>query len=202
MPLQQSLPTWVALNAADDISPSGINDIRTNDPQFAGGLNAGDYFDITESEAKLHSYTTYGILHAGRYRRVQLHANATAANQGIGRLGFMPTVAIPTGDGQSGINVVTTIDQGAYLAAATLAGRIVIFLNVITPGNYGFIQELGLANVYFAAAATGVGTVVTVGTLGSAATGGTTAPFGVLLSASVPAGQRGLVALNLPVFQD
>jgi hypothetical protein len=41
-----------------------------------------------------------------------------------------------------------------------------------------------------------------VGTLGSAATGGTTAPFGVLLSASVPAGQRGLVALNLPVFQD
>src|SRR5215475_10835127 len=65
MPLQQIITTWFALNGSNDESPSGVNDLRTGAPQFVGGLNIGDYFDLTEQEANEHSWTQIGILHAG-----------------------------------------------------------------------------------------------------------------------------------------
>ncbi|CAN5951052.1 unnamed protein product [Sphagnum jensenii] len=42
------------------------------------------------------------------------------------------------------INVVTSQDQ---VGTTAIAVRPVVFLNAITPGNYGFIQELGIATV-------------------------------------------------------
>ena len=47
----------------------------------------------------------------------------------------------------SSANSVTSYDQAAPTPITGLPVRPVVFLNPITPGNYGFIQELGLATV-------------------------------------------------------
>ena len=186
MPLQQIITTWFALNGSNDDSPSGVADLRTGAAVFAGGLNAGDYFDLTEQEANEHSYDQIGILHAGRYRRVQLSPQATVANQGVGKLGFMPTLLVPE------LNIVTTQDLGVA------AGRIVVFLNVVDPGKYCFVQELGIATVNLSGAVAAAGPV-SVGAAGIAAPG-STSPIGYALGAVTAAGP-GLVLLNLPVVQ-
>lgn len=130
MPLQQILPTWLAINACNDLSPSGLTDLRTSQPYNAGGLNAGDYFDMTEAEANNASYTTNGTLHAGRYRRVQVDSGATASNVKVGTIGYM------VAGGQPQLNLVTSYDKSIVGAHG------VIFLNVVTPGNWCFVQEI------------------------------------------------------------
>ena len=146
MPLQQILPTWLAINAANDTSASGFTDLRTLQPVNAGGLNLGDYFDLTNAEAKLYSYPTNGTLFSGRYRRVQVDSGATAANVKTGTIGLMASPAAIQVDlgGKLPIsmNVVTSYDQG--LSAGL---RPVVFLNTVTPGNFCFVQELGIATV-------------------------------------------------------
>ncbi len=136
MPFQPILPTFsLTLNACNDTSPSGFTDLRTGQPIFAGGLNLGDYFDLTEAEANQLSYTTTGTLHSGRYRRVQVDSGATASNVKTGTIGLM------VAGGQPQINLVTSYDKGI------IGAHPVVFLNAITPGNYGFVQELGIANI-------------------------------------------------------
>jgi len=135
MPNQPILPTWLALNAANFTSPSGLTDLRTGAAIFAGGLNLGDWFNMSESEANALSYTTTGTLHAGRYRLVQVDSGATASNVKTGTIGLM------VAGGQPQLNLVTSYDKG--IAGA----HPVVYLNAITPGNYGFVQELGVATV-------------------------------------------------------
>src|SRR6266446_5705936 len=149
MPFQPTLPTWLALNAADDTSPSYFTDLRTGQPVLAGGLNLGDYFDLTNEEANGLSYLTNGELFAGRYRRVKVDSGATAGNVKTGTIGLMPSLAVvsslnPAGGKNPPMNVVTSYDQAIGLSDAV---RPVVFLNSITPGNYGFVQELGVATV-------------------------------------------------------
>lgn len=134
MPLQQILPTWLALNGCNDTSPTGMADVRQGTPYFAGGLNLGDYFDTTEQEANAASNTSVGILHAGRYRRVQVDSGATAGNVKTGTIGYM------VAGGQPQLNLVTSADKGI------VGAHPVVFLNTVTPGNYCFVQELGVAN--------------------------------------------------------
>jgi len=177
MPLQQILPTWLAINACNDTSPSGITSLRTLDPVFAGGLNQGDYFDTTEQEAMNASYQVNGLLHAGRYRRVQVDPNAVAAQVAVGNLGYMPVLLVPE------LNVVTTAALGVP------GGRIVVFLNTVTPGNWCFIQELGIATVNVTAAvAIGAPVIISGITIGTA------------VQAIAAAGPL-MVLLNLPVVQ-
>lgn len=156
MPYQPIVPTWLALNAANDDSPSYFTDLRTGNPVLAGGLNLGDYFDLTNPEANNLSYSVTGILYAGRYRRVQVDSGATAANVKTGTIGLMPSLAVvglnPLGTRNPPMNIVTSYDQGIGLATNV---RPVVFLNSITPGKYGFVQELGVATVLGAASLTG-----------------------------------------------
>ncbi len=135
MPFQPIVPTWLALNSANDQSPSYFLDPRLQVPVFAGGLNEGDFFDLTESEANNLSYTTTGTLHAGRYRRVVVDSGATASNVKTGAIGLMVAGAQPK------LNRVTSYDKGI------VGAHPVVFLNAITPGNYGFVQEGGIATV-------------------------------------------------------
>lgn len=130
MPFQPIVPTWLALNAANDTSPSYFTDLRTQQPVFAGGLNLGDFFDLTEKEANALSDTAIGTLHAGRYRRVQVDSSATAAYVKTGAIGLMLL------GGQPQLNLVTSYDKGI------VGAHPVVFLNSITPGNYGFVQEV------------------------------------------------------------
>ncbi len=148
MPFQPIVPTWLALNAANDTSPSYFTDLRTGQPVLAGGLNLGDYFDLTNPEANDLSYQTNGVLYAGRYRRVQVDSGATAANVKTGTIGLMPSLAVvgvnKYGTRNPPMNIVTSYDQAIGLSTNV---RPVVFLNAITPGNYGFVQELGVATV-------------------------------------------------------
>jgi hypothetical protein len=220
MPFQPALPTWLALNNVNNSSPSGMTDPMTGFPYEGGGLNLGDYFDLTNEEAAT-AYTTNGILYNGRYRFVQVDSGATAANVKTGTVGYVrsgstvksvivltqgtgqtvgtyqvaatvgsgggqgaiiqvivtsptaisvsvlnagfgyvspPTFTLATGGtpgtvvAQLGLgqNVVTSADI-ALTPSGTNAGigpvHPVIFLNSITPGNYGFVQESGVATV-------------------------------------------------------
>jgi hypothetical protein len=190
MPQLQTLPTWIALNAANFSSPTGLTDLRTGNPQYGGALNVGDYFDLTEAEANQLSYTTTGTLHAGRYRFVQVDSGATAANVKTGTVGLLCTLA-------KGVNVITSFDQG--LGAGL---RQVVFLNSITPGNYGFVQEQGDANVLFGSTASGAaGVLVYAAATGvGSSTAGSLAPIGraeATLSTSV----LNRVQLDLPLVQ-
>lgn len=45
------------------------------------------------------------------------------------------------------VNLVTSYDQALATAFGSGTVRPVVFLNSITPGNYGFVQELGVATV-------------------------------------------------------
>ncbi len=148
MPFQPIVPTWLALNSANDTSPSYFTDLRTGQPVLAGGLNLGDYFDLTNPEANDLSYQTNGVLYAGRYRRVQVDSGATAANVKTGTIGLMPSLAVvgvnKYGTRNPPMNIVTSYDQAIGLSTNV---RPVVFLNAITPGNYGFVQELGVATV-------------------------------------------------------
>jgi hypothetical protein len=166
MPLQQILPTWLCLNAANDTSASGFTDVRTGEAIRAGGLNLGDYFDLTEREANQLSYTTYGTLHAGRYRRVQVDSGATAGYVKTGCIGYMVKGLQPN------LNVVTSYDVGI------VGVHCVVFLNTVTVGNFCFVQELGIANCLCGATITN-GVSSSVGLIvNSAATGVVDIPSG------------------------
>src|SRR5215475_12212789 len=123
MPQQQIITTWFALNGSNDLSPSGIANIRTGEPLFVAGLNIGDYTDYTEQEANEHSYIsppTLAVtipvplpanplgtiqLHNGRYRRVRIEAAATQANLVTGRVAYM-SATIPIND-RDAVNTIT-----------------------------------------------------------------------------------------------
>jgi hypothetical protein len=148
MPKNQTLPTWLCLNACDDKTATGMADVRTGDAIYGGALNLGDYFDITEAEAKQLSYLTTGTLHAGRYRRVQVDSGATQAYVKTGTIGYMVSGLQPN------LNVVTSYDKGI------VGVHTVIFLNAITAGNFGFVQEVcgGIGNCLCGTTITSAGT--------------------------------------------
>jgi hypothetical protein len=160
MPFQPIVPTWLAINACNDTSPSYFTDLRLGIAVFAGGLNLGDYFDLTNGEAAKLSYTTTGLLYGGRYRRVQVDSGATAGNVKTGTIGLMASLAAVIADGDPAgkptANIVTSYDQSIGGAVAV---RPCIFLNSITPGNFGFVQELGIATVLGRATLTNSGTI-------------------------------------------
>lgn len=226
MPAIQAVPTWLAWNNCNFTSPTGLTDMATGQQIAGGGLNGGDYFSATNDEAAQASFTTNGLLYAGRYRLVQVDSGATAANVKTGTVGYLAAgktvksvVVLTAGSGQTaGVytvaannpsaggtgaiiqvivnangtvtaqptvlqggsnytsqptftlaaggtpatfssqlnstpNVVTSADV-QLLAGGVGAVRPVIFLNSITPGNWGFVQELGTATVLATAAQT------------------------------------------------
>ena len=226
MPWLKALPTWLAMNACNFPSPSGITDVNTGQPIFAGGLNAGDYTDVNNDEAATLSNTTNGLLFEGRYRFLLVDSSATAANVKTGTIGYLkngssmksivitgagtgqtngsytinanagvgggigavisvnivgglltgatvvnggfgyvtpPTFTIAEGGTPgtvvaqlgSSVNVVTSYDQALATVDGSGTVRPVVFLNSITPGNYGFVQELGIATVLGSANAGG-----------------------------------------------
>lgn len=97
---------------------------------------------VTEAEAASLSYTTTGTLYGGIYQPVQVSSAATAANVARGKAAFL------LDSGASGY-VVTD-----YAHADILSGVVGVFLNSVTPGNYGFVQVHGKASCLFGATLT------------------------------------------------
>ena len=64
-------------------SKTGLTDLRTGLPELGGGLNLGDFVDLTEAEANSWSQQYAGQgkqLHRGRYRFVYVSTAATYSN--------------------------------------------------------------------------------------------------------------------------
>lgn len=220
------------LNTANDLSPSSFYNIRTYQQTNAGGLVQGDAIDLSNYEAAGLSAPSIGYLYEGRYRRVQVDANATAANVARGRAAYvvpgysvLAAILLTAGSGQTpgtyniaasggggtgaiiqvvvasggtvtqqpvviaqGVNYTTlpTFTVAAGGTPATVQAAMVVntsivttkdksgvnlsqgrgvFLNTITPGNWGWIQENGVA------------TVAGNATVGSATVGAGVSPF-------------------------
>ncbi len=87
-----------------------------------------------------------------------ISGNPTVTSAGYGYVS-LPSFSLTALGGSGGTvvaqlnpipNIVTSLDQALSSNAAAAANgpvRPVVFLNSITPGNYGFIQELGTATV-------------------------------------------------------
>lgn len=103
-------------------SSTGLTDPRTLQPELGGGMNQGDYFDLTPEGAR-----NYPGLFTGRYRFVRLSTASTAANifqgapAGIAKPTTVGTVAISTlGSGQTAgtYNVNSSTSGGTAVAVA------------------------------------------------------------------------------------
>lgn len=225
MPQQQGLPAWVVLNAANDTAASGMADVYTSFPYNAGGLNLGDYFDLTAQEAFRNCKPSVAVLYAGRYRRIQVDSGATAANVKTGTIGLMPSQAAQGIDvGNIGgalpvsMNVVTSFDKS--IGGGNKVVRPVVFLNAITPGNFGWVQELGVASVLGRAALTSgsgtaaIGDLITAnvanndGTVDDLAQGGTLTYtlFSAVLGTAIDIPTQGklfrMLCSEMPTVQD
>jgi hypothetical protein len=122
-----------------------------------------------------------------------LITSATVLNGGFG-YNSVPTFSLTATSTSGGVvvaqldsspNIVTSGDQ---ISATATGVRPVVFLNSITPGNYGFIQELGTATVLNATTAAQVAqqfAIVTPGTglMAASATTLTTYTIGQVLDA-------------------
>ena len=195
MPLKRLVPNLIPLNDFNSPVQTGLYEPITL-LELPSGLVQGDYFDLTEQEANNLSDAAVGTLHAGRYRLVQIEAGATQANIAVGRIGLMRTTAL-------GLNVVTSYDRGLGPGMHP-----VIFLNAGTPGNYVFVQELGIATVQLKTPLTNVGPAIG-DIINSVATGladdptsqnYVSATLGVSLQLPV-ANTKILVQLETPVLQ-
>ena len=132
MPQQQGLPTWLTLNSVNSPYQSGQGDNVTGYPYMAGGLNQGDYFDLTNDEAAGASNPSVGLLYSGRYRYVQVDSGATAANVKTGTVGFIRA-------GSSVKNVVV-LTQGSGQTVGTYQ----VAANVGSGGGSGAVIRLSL----------------------------------------------------------
>lgn len=173
MPQNQSPYTPFALNSSNDTTESAVADSITGQPIYGiTDMKRGVYFDLTSDEAAASSNTTVGKLYAGRFRRVQVDSGATAANVKTGTIGLMPSLAAQGQDVGTAFtpseNVVTSYDQAQGVGGG-IGLRPVVFLNAITPGNFGFVQELGVATVL---GKTGLTAVPAVGDVIVSATSG------------------------------
>lgn len=125
----------------------------------------GKRFCFTESEIATYTNSTVGTLYGGMYVPVQVDTGATGANIYVGAAAYILDTATggATGSGAQGY-VVT--DSAHAISTGLFAG---VFLNAITPGNYGFICVAGKVNVKYTA------TVTSTSLASSVVTGGATA---------------------------
>jgi len=125
------------LNTVNDPVPGNSIASPTGALDYSGLV--GQEFELTAEQAAALSKTTIGTLYAGRYKYVKCAAGSTAANA-RGQVVVWSDVN----------NYVVTPD-----VAATTAGLPAgVTLNVVTKGNYGFIQVQGKATVLYRASVT------------------------------------------------
>lgn len=101
---------------------------------------------IAETDALSWSLTSVGTLYGGMYQLVHVNASATAANVGQGKTAFFLD-----GTSAAGAKIYDVTDGANFTAIGQIAG---VFLNSITPGNYGFIQVHGKTTVKYIATVT------------------------------------------------
>jgi hypothetical protein len=161
MGLQFTAYTQIGLFNVNSASQTFSAEAVTGLPLPTGAL-VGQRFYLGEEQANalttglsLNGVTIQG--HRGWYRTAQVDSGATAANVAFGYIGAQATLA-------KGVNVVTSADQ-----ALALGLNPVVFLGVVTPGNFTIVQDQGDATVYTTAGATKANTAAYTATHGQSA---------------------------------
>lgn len=167
------------LNNSNDTSPSGFANLRTYQQTNAGGLVLGDCFDCDALFAAQQSYTPNGQLFEGRYRRIQVDANATAANVARGKAAYvvpgysvLSALILTAGSGQT---------AGTYQVTGTGGGGTGAILQIV----------VGTA-----------GTVTTVPTVIQAGSGFTSAPTFTLAAGGTAATFQPQMTVNTYIVTD
>lgn len=111
--------------------------------------------DLQPASASKFVVSTAQQLFGGVYQAVKVDTAATAANVAAGKAAFILDTQAGGTAGSGALNYVVT-DEAHALALTLIAG---VFLNSITPGNFGFIQVHGKVDVLY----NGVVTDLTVG---------------------------------------
>ena len=115
---------------------------------MGGQDDLGKRLTIMDQDAADWSLAATGTLFGGIYQAVQVDSGATAANIFPGAAAYLLDTATGGGNNSGSQGYVVT-DQAHALATNLGCG---VFLNAITPGNFGFIQISGKATVKYTAA--------------------------------------------------
>lgn len=142
-------------------SPTGLTDIRTGLTELGGGMNVGDFVDLTDAEAQSWSPNLY----AGRYRFVQLSTAATAANVVQGK----PCgIALPTTVGRLATATVGSGQTaGTYLISSSASGGTTLAVAQVVIGAAGTITSATLVQAGAGFTSTPTFTVAAGGTPGT-----------------------------------
>jgi hypothetical protein len=154
------------LNTVNDAIPAQTTSSGTGATRYGGQL--GQRIALGPDEVKFDP--TIGNLYGGVYQYVRVAAASTALLRGM-ILFWDPSVA-------ENLYQVTAVEP---TGVSLIAG---ICLNVITPGNYGFIQIAGRATVKFRAALTKVAAVGDLVLAAAAGAGADNATADVLADAT------------------
>ncbi len=128
------------LNKCNTQFVTGQGDPYSGAAYLGGGATAGMMIEVSDAEAQpLSDPSQSSKLYGGAYQWVQVDSGATAANVNTGRGAFLKLDAPGVGAGvepESGYSNYVVTDQANADADAFVCG---VFLNPITPGNWGFI---------------------------------------------------------------
>jgi hypothetical protein len=152
----------------------------------------GDRIVLDDVSALALSDTTVGTLYGGVYEYVQTYASAAAA-PARGTCAFWLIASLPNATVPA--YQVTSDAQPTAALPAYIAG---VFLNAVTKGNYGWIQNAGTASVLYDNALTSTALATTVSSKVSASIA-STFDAGVALSTVTLANVLG-VAIGTPVI--
>lgn len=196
---------WNAGNIAiNNVNVGTLGEVNAMFAALGLAINYGSQDDlgkricIADADAASWSLSSVGTLFGGVYQLVQLSSAATTANAVRGCAAF-------TQDGVSnaGSQGYVVTDESHADAVGLIGG---VFLNTITPGNFGFIQVHGKATVKYNAAVTDttVGDVVIVKGAGDGtfdALAAATAVTDVVMAKFVGLAIQAPVAANLKTIQ-
>jgi hypothetical protein len=159
------------------------------------GLVVGDtmsitYFEATQLASQPGTTSPYP-LYEGDYQFVHLHSAATPALAQRGNVAYFRALAPPMQQGQFGTYPIAgnwEVTTGDLALNANLVTG--VFINPITPGNFGFIQTGGRASVLTAGAGTIGQAVNATAATGNGTPGATAGPalLGYLLSTATAGG--------------
>ncbi len=151
MPTFTATPRYVQpsglLNAVNDAASGGIVNSVSGIQQARNPGQLGGFYYLSQAEASSRYGALAAPLYSGLYQYVQVVATSSAPARGLAACYSV----LPTSYTNSLQNYIVTATNTAE-NQSFFAG---IFLNAITPGNFGWIQVAGVATVQYKAGATG-----------------------------------------------
>lgn len=161
----------VANPAINNVNVATLGEINSVLNAAGVTVNYGSQGDLgkrivfTEAEVANYTYATNGTLYGGIYQAVLVDSGATAANVARGKVAFLKV---------SGASTYSVTDQANADSVNLVAG---VFLNSITPGNYGIIQVAGKVSVKVTTVTShALGVALVVGATGDGTVDVATAP--------------------------